>query len=284
MLFVSLMSTINFFFCDSIVPFIFWILLPSQSAWNSCFRISAWQSARICSLCRSRRVLICSLSELCLWVSWTLETCESNVEPTTGLPVPSWLTDDDRLDDRPSPSERSARLRQVAGLITCERVVRGKGAKVLISESAQGICPPHPGRWSWWAGGRTRRERWRRKRWSEWRSRRDHSPCTWNMRMTMGWTKTQTWAGLSQNSVRASTKEDSQRTTTLTDNKKRDYENERSSMHEDSCIGINYAHMFPKCFRSLHTLLGFALYFVSSIQFLSLYQIYSIFELYANSL
>ena len=47
-------------------------------------------------------------------------------------------------------------------------------------------------------------------------------------------------------SVRASIKEDSQRTTTLTDNKKRDYENEGSSMHEDSCIGINYAHMFPK--------------------------------------
>ena len=36
-------------------------------------------------------------------------------------------------------------------------------------------------------------------------------------------------------------------------------------MHEDSCIGINYAHMFSKCFRSLHTLLGFALYFMSSI-------------------
>ena len=72
-------------------------------------------------------------------------------------------------------------------------------------------------------------------------------------------------------SVRASNKEDSQKTTTLTDNKKRDYETEGSSMHEDSCIGINYAHMFPKCFRSLHTLLGFALYFVSSIQLLSLY-------------
>ena len=52
--------------------------------------------------------------------------------------------------------------------------------------------------------------------------------------------------------------------------KKRDYENEGSSMHEDSCIGINYAHMFPKCFRSFHTLLGFALYFMSSIQLLSL--------------
>ena len=28
-------------------------------------------------------------------------------------------------------------------------------------------------------------------------------------------------------------------------------------MHEDSCIGITYAHMFPKCFRSLHTIVGF---------------------------
>ena len=57
-------------FCDSIVSFNFSILLLSYSAWNSCFRISAWQSARICSLCRSRRVTICSFSELCLWVSW----------------------------------------------------------------------------------------------------------------------------------------------------------------------------------------------------------------------
>ena len=54
---------------------------------------------------------------------------------------------------------------------------------------------------------------------------------------------------LEPDSVRASIKEDSQRTTTLTDNKKRDYENEGSSMHEDSCVGINYAHIFPKCFR-----------------------------------
>ena len=47
-------------------------------------------------------------------------------------------------------------------------------------------------------------------------------------------------------------------------------------MHEDSCIGINYAHMFPKCFRSLHTLLGFALYFMSSILILVAVTIYSI--------
>ena len=44
-------------------------------------------------------------------------------------------------------------------------------------------------------------------------------------------------------------------------------------MHDNSWIGINYAHRFPKCFRSIHTLLGtFALRFVSPIQLLSLYQ------------
>ena len=68
----------------------------------------------------------------------------------------------------------------------------------------------------------------------------------------------------------ATIKEDSRRTTTLTDNKKRDYENEGSTMHEDSCIGINYAHahMFPKCLKSLQRLLGLALCFMSSISIL----------------
>ena len=55
---------------------------------------------------------------------------------------------------------------------------------------------------------------------------------------------------------------------------RRQYEDEGSSMHVDSCIGINYVyahtHVFPKCFKSLHTLLGFVLCFVSSIEFLSL--------------
>ena len=89
---------------------------------------------------------------------------------------------------------------------------------------------------------------------------------------------------LEPSSVRASIKKDSQRTTTLTDNKKRDYENERSSMHEDSCIGINYAHMLSKCFRSLHTFWCFALYFVSSIQSLCRCIHLLNFDLYANSL
>ena len=33
----------------------------------------------------------------------------------------------------------------VVGLISCERVVLGKSAKVLTGGSAQRICPPHPG-------------------------------------------------------------------------------------------------------------------------------------------
>ena len=65
-------------FGGSIVSFNFLILLLSWLAWNSCFQISPSPSARICSLRRSWRILICSLSELSLkflntlnlWVKW----------------------------------------------------------------------------------------------------------------------------------------------------------------------------------------------------------------------
>ena len=71
-------------------------------------------------------------------------------------------------------------------------------------------------------------------------------------------------------------KEDSQGTMTPADNKEeRLRKNEGSSKHDGSCIGINYAHRFPKCFRLLHTshVAGiFALHFVSPIQLFSLYQ------------
>ena len=46
------------------------------------------------------------------------------------------------------------------------------------------------------------------------------------------------------------------RTTTPTDNKK---ERLRKRKIFNACIGINYAHRFPKCFKSLHTLMGFSL-------------------------
>ena len=57
-----------------------------------------------------RRILVCSLSELCLGISRTLEMCKSN-GLTTGLSVLSWLTDDDWLDDKPSSWEWQARQR-----------------------------------------------------------------------------------------------------------------------------------------------------------------------------
>ena len=45
-------------------------------------------------------------------------------------------------------------------------------------------------------------------------------------------------------------------------------------MHDDSCIGINYAHRFPKCFQVTSPIVGlFTLHFVSPIQLLSLYQL-----------
>ena len=80
-------------------------------------------------------------------------------------------------------------------------------------------------------------------------------------------------------------KENSQGTMTLTDNKEeRLRQNEGSSMHDASCIGINYAHRFPECFRSLSHIVGlFPLFFVSSIQFVAV-PLCSISDLYANSL
>ena len=66
--------------------------------WNSCFRSSAWQSARICSHCRSRRILICSFSESRHGFSLTLEMSDPN-SSETGLLVLTWPTDNDWLDN-----------------------------------------------------------------------------------------------------------------------------------------------------------------------------------------
>ena len=85
---------------------------------------------------------------------------------------------------------------------------------------------------------------------------------------------------LEPDSVRASIKEGNQKATTLTDNKKERLRKRRIY----NCIGINYAHMFPKCFKSLHTLLGFALYLVSSIFNYCRCNRLLNFDLYANSL
>ena len=94
-----------------------------------------------------------------------------------------------------------------------------------------------------------------------------------DMAMTMEWTRQKLAPQCDQRI--------SQRTTTLSDNKReRAFENEGSTMHDDSSIGINYVYahtqVFLKCFKSLHTSLGFALCFVSSILILVAVTIYSI--------
>ena len=63
-----------------------------------------------------------------------------------------------------------------------------------------------------------------------------------------------------------------------------DYGMKGSSIHDDSCIGINYAHMFSKVFPVTSHIVGFrsVLFVVNSI--VVAVTIYSIFDLYANSL
>ena len=112
--FVSLMSTTNFFFFatrsfHTIFEYFFYRNRPGIRVFESLLD----SQRELALFCLSRRVLICSLSKLCLWVSWALETCEPS-EQTTGLSVLSRLTDDDRQDDRPSSSERSGRLRRAS--------------------------------------------------------------------------------------------------------------------------------------------------------------------------
>ena len=142
----------------------------------------------------------------------------------------------------------------VVGLITCGGVICGQGAKVL-SGSTQGIYPRHWRSWRCRTPGTARwQERRRGRRWSEGRSRRDQKQRSLHAWMTMGWTETQTWATVCVHLKRKTVKGQRHKLTT-----KRDYENEGSWMHDGSCIGINYAHRFPKCFRSLHTLLGFSI-------------------------
>ena len=81
---------------------------------------------------------------------------------------------------------------------------------------------------------------------------------------------------LEPNSARAPIKEDSQRTTTLTDNKRETTRTKDLQCMKTHALASTALTDFPKCFRSLHTLLGFALFFVSSILVLVAETIYSI--------
>ena len=189
----SFHSALKYFFCRNLPGIrVFWI--------------SAWRSARIGSLCRSRRVLICSLSEVSLrflgarhkWANngshrsimtnWRRQTGRQTfsfrVIGSSSARIREGLADGDvtvaEVFREPLLArgllgvfDKSLCDEVVVGLMTCGGVILGQGAKVL-SGSVQGVCPPHPGSWRCRAVGTARwSERWWGKRWSEWRSRRD---------------------------------------------------------------------------------------------------------------
>ena len=61
---------------DFIIPLTSWILLLSESVWNSCSWISALESARICSFCRSKKSPDCFVFHFETWFfsAWTWRT------------------------------------------------------------------------------------------------------------------------------------------------------------------------------------------------------------------
>ena len=95
---------------------------------------------RICSLCRSRRILICSLSELWRGISLTFGICESNCS-TTGLTCSR--TDRRRLTGRPFPVRLRSycvRCLRRSGLLRRVRVMLRKARRCGQSSVARHHC------------------------------------------------------------------------------------------------------------------------------------------------
>ena len=88
--------------------------------------------------------------------------------------------------------------------------------------------------------GQEEQQSWSEKR--SWRDQKQRSQCAWNMKLTMGWMETQTWAKVCVHL----NKEDSQGTTTPTDNR-----GERLRKTKDLQCMMAHAHRFHKCFKSL---------------------------------
>ena len=141
---------------DSIIPLNSCILLLSESAWNSYLWISALQLARICSFCRSRRILICSFSESQLGffsAAWTKRTKFMHRSPR------SYMTDRKRLRRQQTFFKRVISLsavrwffsllkeqwwreRSADGLVTELRVMQIRGHRVawsLLEEDFSGL-------------------------------------------------------------------------------------------------------------------------------------------------
>ena len=144
----------------------------STETWISCFRMSAWQSARICSLCRSRSpnlfVRFQTLRVTCVTATnglWTTTTTDRRqafsfrVIGSSSARIEERLTDGDVIvvEVFREPLLGHGHLGEldtslcndvVVGLITCGRLVLGQGAKVP-SGSARGCCPRHQRRGKW---------------------------------------------------------------------------------------------------------------------------------------
>ena len=143
----------------------------------------------------------------------------------------------------------------VVGLKTCGGVPLVRKTQ-LLSGSARGCNPPHQGSRRCKAVRRAGRWEWWRDRRSEWRSRRGYSTHAWNMATTMVWIKHK----IEPQCVRALSRLTTKDNDTNWQQKER-LRKRRSTMHEDSCIGINYAHahVFPNvsdhsthCWASFH--------------------------------
>ena len=195
---------------DSKNPLISWILLLSRTAWNSCLWISAWQSARVFSFWRSTRNLICSFSESRLGVHARTSPISHDRQTTTDLTT-NFLHQSDRLvfsllwwRERSTDGVvidlqvMQVRGRRVAGLlpdedfsslwvveivkdvglVTFEKSVVGRRARLLIWRSASGILP----RWSPHGRGRgtspgsdSRRDRWNTRKGTRWGKGREQA-------------------------------------------------------------------------------------------------------------
>ena len=148
-LFVPLMSTINLTSLRLDNSLQFWDLSSVIIGLELVFLNLCSMISENCSLCRSRRILICSLSELWLGIYLTFGICESNGF-TTGLS--NWLTDDDWLDDKPSSWEWKDRLRLASFSRSWVNSGEESALPIVTSSYSKSFVDPFSTEHSWMYG------------------------------------------------------------------------------------------------------------------------------------
>ena len=143
---------------DSKIPVNSCILLLSESAWNSCFWISVLTSARICSFCLSKRILICSFSESRLGFSLLRELSEPN--SCTGLSVLARQTDKDWAGNKLSSKEWQACLWMNSGEDSAVPMISSSSSASHEYESSVSMSPDSSWKiieevYEWWKSPRT---------------------------------------------------------------------------------------------------------------------------------